>query len=170
MRDFLVIVAFVGFTVFSFSPLTAQQSQHKLDSLANVTRSGAHDTLRLLTLGDLCYEYRLVNQDSALKFGMAGIGLGKKINHQRGLAQVLSDAAFIYYDRGYYDSAVSLWSSALDIRIRLKDKARTASLHLKIGGAQFRQGSYEKALQNQLKAVVLYEELGMAPGVGQGVE
>src|SRR5687768_17181981 len=63
----------------TFHLSAAEQKTPRLDSLARVAKLHSTDTLGVLAYADLCYEYRFVNQDSALRFGMAGIELGKKL-------------------------------------------------------------------------------------------
>jgi signal transduction histidine kinase/Flp pilus assembly protein TadD len=147
----------------------AQTPTRRLDSLSQLIRRHSADTTGLLVSADLCFEYRFISQDSALRFGKKGIILGKKLRHKPGLAQVYSDVAFIYYDRGQYDSAVYLWTESLQLRTSLGDKARMASLHTKIGSAEFKKGDYDKALQHQLMALRIYEESGTVHGAGQAL-
>lgn len=153
----------------TFHLSVAQTSAPRLDSLARVASLHKSDTLGVLAYADLCYEYRFINQDSALRFGEEGITLGKKLGFKTGLAQVYSDAAFIYYDRSDFQAALSYWSSALSLRMELKDSPRVASLQLKLGGAHFRAGNYNEALRFQLDALRSYEALNMPQGIAQAL-
>lgn len=146
--------------------VAAQSGQPRLDSLASVARTHQGDTLGVLTYADLCYEYRFVNQDSALKFGRKGIALGRLLGFKNGTAQAYSDAAFIHYDRGDLDSAVAYWESALALRT---EKPKIASLQMKLGATYFRKGTYDEALRYQLAALRIYEELELALGIGQAL-
>jgi signal transduction histidine kinase len=156
---FLQIALVIGFA----------QHYAKLDSLIQITRTHKHDTLGVLAYADLCYEYRFINQDSALLFGNAGVALGKKIKFRTGLAQVYSDAAFIYFDKSDFGNAIQYWSEALKLRSSLNDSARIASLNMKLGGAYFKLGNYELALENQMQALAVYERLNYPPGVAQAL-
>ena len=142
---------------------------HRRDSLADVASTHSSDTLGVLAYADLCYEYRFVDQDSSLLFGKAGLALGKKLNFKTGLAQVYSDVAFVYFDKGDFSDAISFWTSSLDIRNELNDRPRIASLKMKLGGAHFRMGNYEQSLRYQLEALRGYEELNNALGASQAL-
>ncbi len=137
------------------------------DSLRNVVSTHTSDTLGVLACADLCYGYRMVNQDSALYYARRGMLLARKLGFGRGLAQVSSDAAFVHYDRGDLDSAIGLWDSALKIRLELKDKPGIASLQMKIGAAYFRKGAYDESLRYQLQALRTYEELNVPEWIAQ---
>jgi two-component system, NarL family, sensor kinase len=163
----------VAFLILSLSlaaqAVNGQKLQQRLDSLLNVAHSHSADTLGVLAFAELCYEYRFINQDSALLFGKAGIDLGEKLHFKTGLAQVYSDAAFVYFDKGDYNNAISFWSSSLKIRNELKDSARIASLQMKLGGAYFKMGNYEKSLRYQLEALRTYETLNIPQGTAQAL-
>jgi two-component system, NarL family, sensor kinase len=148
---------------------SARSQQKILDSLKTQAHMHRDDTLGVLAFADLCYEYRLINQDSALLFGKAGVALGKRIGYKTGLAQVSSDVAFVYFDKGDFQSAIRHWNEALALRRELDDKPRVASLQMKLGGAYFRIGDYETSLKYQLEALRSYEELKMPQGVGQAL-
>lgn len=159
----------LSFLLISLLSATLSFSQSRFDSLINVTRQHATDTLGVLAYADLCYEYRFINQDSAIMFGEAGIELGKKLSYKRGLAQVFSDAAFIHFDRGNFTKALSYWKSALKLREELNEPAKIASLCMKLGGAEFQIGQYEKSLQWQMRALRLYDSLKIEQGVAQAL-
>ncbi len=144
-------------------------AQPRLDSLREVSYAHSSDTLGVLALADLCYEYRFVNQDSALAFGLRGIDLATRLNFRNGLAQVLSDAGLIYYDRAEFSNAVAFWRRALAIREDQHDKPRAASLSLKLGSAAYRMGNYDEALAFQLGALRMYEELKHPVGLGSAL-
>lgn len=149
--------------------ISAQHASSRLDSLANYARMHNTDTLGVIGFADLCYEYRFIQQDSALKFARQGIDLAKKLKFKPGLAQLYSDAAFVHYDRGHFDSAAMFWDSALQLRTELKDTTRIASLHLKIGAVSFRKGDYPDALHHYLTALRMYEKLEVTGGVAQAL-
>lgn len=147
----------------------AQATWRVLDSLHRLTTTRQPDTVRVLALTDLCYHYRFINQDSALMFGKHAIDRASMIGYEQGLAQAHSDVAFVHYDRGVLDSAISHWLSALRLREKLKDEPRVASLRMKLGAATFRAGRHDEALQYQLEALRTYETLGMSQGVAQAM-
>lgn len=144
-------------------------AQSRLDSLREVSYTHSRDTLGVLVMADLCYEYRFVNQDSALAFGLRGIELATRLNFRTGLAQVLSDAALIYYDRAEFSNALAFWERSLAIREDLHDKPRAASLLLKLGSAAYRMGNYDEALKFQLGALRMYEELKHPVGLASAL-
>jgi two-component system, NarL family, sensor kinase len=160
-------ICFVFLTGLSCHFATAQNP--RLDSLRAVAHQHPADTLGVLAYADLCYEFRFIRQDSAIKFGQAGVDLAQKIKYPKGLAQVSSDLGFIHFDKGDFHAAITLWKNALKLRTDLKDSARMASMQMKIGGAYFRLGDYRSSLECQLEALRLYEKLKYPQGMGQAL-
>jgi hypothetical protein len=73
----------------------------KLDSLKNISYH-RQDTVGVMASADLCYEYRFINQDTALLFGRRAIDLAKRIDYKKGLAQSYSDwVLFITTKKNY---------------------------------------------------------------------
>lgn len=61
-------------TVFSFSQSTV------VDSLKQIVKTSNSDSLKVNALSDLCWEYRFVDQQQAVQYGLKGIFLARKIN------------------------------------------------------------------------------------------
>ncbi len=161
-------MSIILFTVFLavFPDAVARDASRQLDSLKQVVRDHPADTLGVLACADLCYEYRMISQDSALKYAAQGMALARRLAFKRGLAQVSNDAGFVHYDQGNLDSAAWLWESALKIRIALEDKPGVASLQMKLGAIYYRLGDYDESLRYQLQALRSYEELGVPQWIG----
>jgi len=161
MRAALIFLFFI----LSFS-LNAQR--RKLDSLKNL---GSHhkDTLGVLALAELCYEYRFIHQDSAAMFGRWAIALAKKIGYPKGLAQSYSDEGVVYYDKKELATTLAYWDSSLTIRKSTNDIYGQANLNVKKGAAYFQLGQFEKSLTCQLEALRIYEQLHADIGIVQAM-
>lgn len=141
----------------------------QIDSLKRTASSGAHDTLRVQALTDLCYTFLSINPDSSIHFGEQAVVLADKIDFKKGSASSRSDLGLAYYYKGDLSKAVSLWESASAIREKLNDKSGVAALNIKIGAAYFKLGNYEKSLAGQMKALKMFEQLENDFGVAQAL-
>lgn len=119
----------------------------------------ASDTQKVLLLSDLCWEYRLTNRDSAIRYGEKALALAKKTGYRKGEAQALNDLGIILIDQNLYQAALDYFSLALEIRRELGDSAGVASLHNKKGIIHQKQGNHSAALESQLNALRIYENL-----------
>jgi len=130
-----------------------------IDSLHNVINGNYHDTLKTFAYSDLCWEYRLIDQQKAIENGLKGIQLSREINYKLGEGKTLNDLSIIYIDKGKLDSAIVLLNQAKKIRQDIGDNIGVAAIHNKLGIIYQNQSELEKALKENLLALKIYEEL-----------
>jgi two-component system NarL family sensor kinase len=125
----------------------------------------ADDLIKAKILSDLCWEYRNISLDSAIKYGSKAIEFSRKRNFNQQLAQSLNDLGIIYTDKAEFEKALALYFESLGIRKQMKDTMGMASLYLKIGIVYQKQGALQKSLTNQFEALKLYEILNFKKGI-----
>jgi signal transduction histidine kinase len=128
------------------------------DSLKGLLRK-APDTQKVLLMSDLCWEYRLIDRDSALHYGEQALVLARNSAFKNGEAQALNDLGIILIDQNRFQTALDYFSQALKIRQETGDSAGVASLYNKQGIIYQKQGNHSAALERQLKALSIYEKL-----------
>jgi len=119
----------------------------------------ATDYEKISIMCDLCWEYRLINSDSAIRYGNNALNLAQKIDNKKGIAQAYNDMGIIYLDHGRYAFALDFFSKGMKIRHDLNDSSGIASLYNKIGIVYQKQGRLSKALGNQMNALKIYEAM-----------
>ncbi|HRY97453.1 MAG TPA: sensor histidine kinase [Bacteroidales bacterium] len=129
------------------------------DSLKRVLVQ-ARDTHKVMVLSDLCWEYRLKDQDTALFYGREALNLATRLNFRKGEAQALNDLGIIYIDRNEFAQALEQFNRAMQIRQQLGDSAGVAALYNKQGIVHQKQGRLDAALDRQLRALRIYEQRG----------
>lgn len=134
-----------------------------IDSLQNLVDGNYHDTLKTFAYSDLCWEYRLIDQQKAIKKGLKGVRLSREISYKLGEGKTLNDLSIIYIDMGKLDSAIVLLNQAKKIRQDLGDDLGVAAIHNKLGIIYQNQSELEKALKENLLALKIYEELEIPP-------
>ncbi|MCG2615668.1 sensor histidine kinase [Terrimonas sp. NA20] len=137
--------------------LNAQQTTPAIDSLEKLipTQTGAQLSA---TYTNLTWEYRTIDREKAILYGNKAIQEARSINSPASEAQAYNDLGIIYFDKEQYDTAVDLYTKAMNIRRQLKDELGIAKLHNKIGIVYQNQGLLEQGLGHQLKALELFEK------------
>lgn len=130
----------------------------KADSLKHLAQQ-LPDSQKVFVLSDICFEYRFLEPDSALKYGNLAVALAKKLNYPKAIAQTLNDRGIIYNDLSDYNLALADYSASLEIRKKLNDSLGVAAAYNKIGIVYQKQGAYAKAIESQLQALRLFEAL-----------
>jgi two-component system NarL family sensor kinase len=144
--------------------VNAQRNKPIIDSIERVIKTQT-DTNLVKSYSELTWQYRLVNRQKAVDYGLKAIALGKKLNFQKGLAQAYNDLGIIYYDKENYDSSILLYQEGMKIREQLHDELGMARLYNKIGIVYQKQGKFGDALYNQQYALALFEKTGNDIGI-----
>ncbi|MEO5583901.1 MAG: sensor histidine kinase [Flavobacteriales bacterium] len=118
------------------------------------------DTAKVLKLSDLCFAYRRSDADSALILGNAALRLAKKLHYLRGEAQACNDIAILHIDRSDFTTADSLLRRSLGLRTQLRDSTGMAAVYNKLGIIYQARFMLEEALEEDLKALQIYERIG----------
>ncbi len=127
------------------------------------------DSLRVHLFSDLCYEYRFVSQDSALKYGNAAADLARELNYKNGLAQAFNDLGIIYSDRMEIQTAGQLYNKALIIWSTLGDSARQAAMYNKLGILYQSIGKLDSAAYFQFQSLAIFDALGIQKSKAQAL-
>jgi two-component system NarL family sensor kinase len=144
--------------------VNAQRNKPIIDSIERVIKTQT-DTTLVKSYSELTWQYRLVNRQKAVDYGLKAIALGRKLNFQKGLAQAYNDLGIIYYDKENYDSSILLYQEGMKIREQLHDELGMARLYNKIGIVYQKQGKFGDALYNQQYALALFEKTGDNIGI-----
>jgi signal transduction histidine kinase len=132
--------------------------QQLRDSLLNVANnSSGHQKVKALC--DLCWEYRLINSDTALMFGHQALNISRLSGDKAGIAQSYNDMGIIYLDKGSLNKALEYFTNSLILRDELSDSVGIAASYNKIGIVYQKQGKLDLALENQMDALKIYEAL-----------
>ncbi|HET9054281.1 MAG TPA: tetratricopeptide repeat protein, partial [Cyclobacteriaceae bacterium] len=139
------------------------RAQSPADSLEQKLQTNLPAAERIGILSELCWQYRLVDQQKAFAYGKQAVALARKTNDQNGLSKSLNDLAIVYMDKTLLDSAIMLLNEALTIRVALKDSVGQAAIYNKLGIIYQNRLDLGKALENALNALKIYEALKMTP-------
>ena len=85
----------------------------------------AKDSNRVKILCDLCWEYRFVSAEHALKYGNEALELANQLGYKKGIAQSYNDMGIIFIDQGKYNKAIESFNKSMEIRITLQATTRS---------------------------------------------
>jgi two-component system NarL family sensor kinase len=159
---------FVFAIAFVFFVATIGKSQNRtIDSLENLVKTKIPDSVKVLALSELCWEYRAVDQKKAIDKGTKAVKLARKINSKACLGKSLNDLSIIFIDQAKLDTAAILLEEVLKIRTELKDSIGIGAVHNKLGIIYQTKMELKKALDHNLKALDIFEKKGIAPYIVQ---
>jgi len=129
--------------------------------LLTLLKSDKEDTTKAIHFHLLFRQYYFTaNYDSALFYADAELGLAKKLNFSKGLAQAYNNKGLIDWNKGNYDKGLENHFSALKIREKIGDEKGIASSYVNIGLIYKEQGNYDKALENYFSALKIFQKTG----------
>jgi len=138
-----------------------------IDSLKTELQKGQPDTIRIIFLNDLGWEFRYKNPDTSILLGKQALELAERIEHKKSIANTNSTLG-VYYDlKGNYIQSLSHHFKALEIRKQLGDRNFIATSIGNIGIVYYAQGKYPKALKHYFEALEIDKELGNKNGIAR---
>ena len=103
---FKVIILTIGF-IFYVSNIYSQ-NHRTIDSLIKVLHFQKNDTLKVITLSNLCAEYVGNNPKIAKDYANQSLELSKKIDYKHGIAGAYNEFGLIYHDEGNFPLSLNL--------------------------------------------------------------
>jgi two-component system NtrC family sensor kinase len=95
--------------------VVAQVQHNQLDSMHQVVRHAANDTIRMDAYTKLGFYYDDVNLDSAVYYGEQGIAIARQLGLKLNEAEILMNTSFPLSKMGNYPGALKLLTQALTI-------------------------------------------------------
>ena len=160
MRKVLIICLFLGFISHSFA-----QNKKVLDSLNIVYLNAKHDTISILSLLDIAWEYRNNKPDTCIKITQKALVKSESMNYSRGLAKSYNIIGGGNYIKGNYSVSLEFYQKSLQKFEEIKDKKGVASSLNNIGLIYREQDNYLLALEYWQKSVKMKEEIGDRKGL-----
>lgn len=148
----------------SFLGVNAQNIR-KIDSLKNILQLSKTDTAKIKILNGLSSQYYNFDLAAALKFAEQALGISKKINNQKCIAESNNSLADVYFYKGDHNKSKEYYKLSLAIYDSLKDKKGIAMNLQDMAYILREEGNYPEAINYYLKAIKINEELGNSKGV-----
>lgn len=138
IRYFIIyLVCFQSFSV----------SATKLDSLLlQLNNHHQEDTIRLSLLRSVCFEFKFIEKNKAIEYGIKGLSLAQKLHNQDYEAEMLNILGIVYME--YDDDALALehFIKARKIFIGLADTSGLSNISNNIGLIYYKRQQWDEAL------------------------
>lgn len=146
--------------------LHAQDTEQvALDSLKRELLLAQEDTNKVRLYNALCFKYHVVNPDSAMLYGQAGLALADKLNWEKGTATLYNSLGSAHRVKADFSAALDHFFKALEINERIGEKQGMAFNYGNIGIVYKTQGDYANALKYYKMALRKYEQMGDSSGI-----
>ena len=137
------------------------------DSLLQLLRSPAHDSVRSDALNELAFFMFDYNVDSSIVLANQALQLARHTNNLRQQARALKNIGISYDIKGNTDSAVFFLNRALAIALENNFHPSQANILTDIANAYYAAGNYELAIRNHFAALKLREGYGEKKFIAQ---
>lgn len=146
--------------VITSSVLSAQK-QSVVDSLETVLRTNKYDSVKVLTMQKIWWEYVFSKPEIAKTYLRRALDLSREIKFLSGEALILSSFGATFYHAGDYTKASEYSSEALVIyeKVKPQNEVGRAEALSTIGLSYFKQGFYIKSLEIHLQVMRIGEQI-----------
>lgn len=128
------------------------------DSLKQLLQKEKTDTVRVLLLADMSYEYLESKPDTTMILALEALELSRGIGFAKGEAMSLTRIGNVYTVLGNYSKAMEILLQALKINEKINNLDGIQRNLSNIGGIYNAEGDYLQGLSYYVKAKVLLEE------------
>ncbi|MBC7921112.1 MAG: tetratricopeptide repeat protein [Ferruginibacter sp.] len=129
------------------------QKQGKIDSLRRALTQPIPDTLKVIALGELAWEYHIHNKAKALHYAGEELALAKKLSFAKGIGLGYMDQGMTYSYHRNYPEAIDRYRRALPFFQKARKLHLIAFVHYNTGVAYGKFEDSHKAIEHFLKAV-----------------
>jgi len=148
---------FIYFLFFGFSALGQDST---IDSLTQSIQEQKVDSLRVNSLIALSNYYLGTDLQKSTQFGEQALSLAEELSFNSGVAYAYKAIALSYYFQANYPEAAAQFQNALEVFHSINDKVGEANILSNLGSTYFNVGDDTKAIDFQLQALRIAEELG----------
>jgi serine phosphatase RsbU (regulator of sigma subunit) len=167
------IIFILYFNLYFISEFNCQSSLPKnvLDSLWNVwTDKNVSISKRFEAIQQIEVDgYLYTNPDSAYYFNKLHYNLAKQLGNKKELANALNTQGSIYYFKGEYENAKSLYFKSLNLRKEIGFNSGICSSLNNIANIFQDQGNSAKAIEYYTKSLKLSEKIGFDKGLANAL-
>ncbi|HTA60907.1 MAG TPA: tetratricopeptide repeat protein, partial [Bacteroidia bacterium] len=105
-----------------------------IDSVSALLKIDKEDTVKVIHLNQLCWEYDLISQyDKSLTYGKQGLALAQSLSFKKGMAASYNNIGNVYEKQGNYAEALKNYFASLKLREAINDKKGISVSYNNIG-------------------------------------
>ena len=130
-----------------------------IDSLRVVVRNMPDDTLKVIELADLSYEYKKYQMDTSLTLGKDALGLAQELKYEYGEAYCLYILGIVYRYCSEYNLSIEFLRKAYVIFNEKGNHSYRGKTLNSLGNVYKRKGNYEASLRSYHQGLTIFNEL-----------
>ncbi len=154
-------------SLFFFIPsIHAQSLKQNILSLHTQLQQARHDTTRVMLYNDLAYDFKEINQDSALYYATKALSLSQKTPFKKGEALSYVRLGLINHLQGEHKQAWTHYKRALRLEKELAHAYGIARAENHIAQILMQQGHTRQAIQKFQLAYQAFLDLGKHSAAG----
>ncbi len=164
-----IFFLFLSFFLNSFFlTINHIQAQNKkvLDSLNGIYQNAKHDTIKIMALNSIAYEYRNNNPDTCIILAKQALEKSEKTGFQKGKGWAINRVGMGNRTKGKYPEAIDFFQKTLPIFEKINDKKGTSSTFNMMGLVYQNQSDYPTALEYYQKSLKIAEKIEDKQGIG----
>lgn len=147
------------FLLFYISSLGSLAQTQKIDSLIRFLNTNKKpDETRVDHLNRLALEYQNINLDKSYQFSKEAEKISIELNYKEGLANSMYGLGFYYWNKGEFDTTLTLCNEALKIFQSIKDYEGQIKCLNRIAVIHMYKGDYKSSIENYFRAIELSEQ------------
>lgn len=146
--------------IITFLSLVSLGQNQVLDSLNNVLKTSAEDTVKVEILLQLAYQYRNIDADKSLSSAQEALALADDLNYAKGQVLATRNIGMAYYKAGAYDTAIVLCKKAIELATQTNRIAEVADAYNTLGNIYYYKGELARSVDAYSKAIPIFDSLG----------
>jgi two-component system sensor histidine kinase/response regulator len=139
------------------------QSQ-EIDSLEKLLPL-QQDSLKILTLTELIWQFRNTDADKAIKYGKEGLFMAKQGGYHTLKPKLLNYIGVAYRNRGDYEDALQSFIQTVTVAEAVNNQEQLGYAYQSLGDLSSRQGNYNQAEAYVLRGLTVFQRINNMRGV-----
>jgi two-component system NarL family sensor kinase len=142
MRCLQFLLPFWLFVGIALAPTIPFAQAYSLDTLKASLRSSQPDSDRVQLLCDIAWELKRSGGESPLPYLVSALELAQRLHYKKGIALANVQLGVFYQHNGKYHLAEMAYSTALVMRMDMRDTLGVSNVHNNLGELKKLQGDY----------------------------
>ncbi|NVO19882.1 MAG: tetratricopeptide repeat protein [Bacteroidetes bacterium] len=134
--------------------------RNRIDSLQTLLIRDKEDTIKIIHLNLLAWEYKSINPDTSISLSLNALSLNKNIKWKRGFAKLYTNLGNYKMLKGELNAALEYEFTGLSLWEELKDNKGKNRAFENIARTYFSLGDYSRALEYFIKTQKIVEKVG----------
>ncbi|HEY4195568.1 MAG TPA: tetratricopeptide repeat protein, partial [Mucilaginibacter sp.] len=136
-----------------FSGLWTYAQTRQIDSLKlKIKKTTREDTLRVIDLNELGWQYLDYSVDSSGKYVRAALQLSEKLGYLNGIVEAKSSQGILYRYANEPQKAIKLYAEVIELRTKQGRLDRLTGAYANLGSVYYQENDYAEGLRYYLKA------------------